>query len=142
MDKMGEELNQLVSVEKLSLATNLIERMISLGKLRHLRILSLGRNKIRRLAFLEEISGSLEELWISYNLIEKLDGLEKCSKLNTLFIASNKIHQWDETNKLACLPQLKSILMTGNPIALHCQKEDFIPHLVRRVPQLDTVNGK
>ena len=84
---------------------------------------------------LEEIGNTLEELWISYNLIEKLDGLEKCGKLNTLFISNNKIINWDECNKLAVLPSIKSILATGNPIALQASsKDEFISHLVRRVP--------
>ena len=59
MEKMGEELKDFESCEKLSLATNNIERMISLGKLTNLRILSLGRNRIRHLAKLEDIAPSL-----------------------------------------------------------------------------------
>ena len=47
--------------------------MIALPRLKNLKILSLGRNQIRRFQGLEDIGQTLEELWISYNNIEKLD---------------------------------------------------------------------
>lgn len=75
MDKMDESLNQFENASRLSLSTNAIERMIALPKLKQLKILSLGRNNIKRIMALEEIGLTLEELWLSYNSIEKLDGL-------------------------------------------------------------------
>ena len=55
MDKMGEELMQFENATRLSLSTNAIERMIALPKLRNLKILSLGRNNIKRIQGLEDI---------------------------------------------------------------------------------------
>ena len=49
IDKMDDALNSLESVENLSLASNEIERIISLNKLRRIKILSLGRNNIKKL---------------------------------------------------------------------------------------------
>jgi Leucine-rich repeat (LRR) protein len=68
-----------------------------------LRILSLGRNNIKKIEKLDDVSGSLEELWLSYNLIEKLDGLAACKKLRVLYISNNKIANFAELNKLVCL---------------------------------------
>jgi len=42
-----------------------------------LKILSLGRNNIKKLENLDGIGQSLEQLWISYNPIDKLNGVDK-----------------------------------------------------------------
>lgn len=81
--------------------------MVPLPKLRNLKILSLGRNNIKRIMSLDEIGQTLQELWISYNLIEKLDGLTPCVKLEVLFISNNKIKNWSEVQKLAQLSTLR-----------------------------------
>ena len=93
---------------------NQIEK-ISCPKFKNLKILSVGRNNIKRIT-LENVEHTLEQLWISYNGIDKLDGLDKCVNLHTLYISNNKIKSWDEVAKLALLPKLKSLLLHGNPI--------------------------
>jgi dynein light chain 1 len=75
--------------------------MITLPKLKNLRILSLGRNNIKRIMALEEIGLTLEELWLSYNQIEKLDGLGPCIKLTTLMMSNNRLKVWEEVGKLS-----------------------------------------
>ena len=62
-----DSLNYLVECERLSLASNKIEKIQSLSKLRNLKVLSLGRNNIKRLNNLDEVGKTLEELWISHN---------------------------------------------------------------------------
>ena len=42
-----------------------------------LEVLSIGRNQIKKLEGLEDVSATLKELWVSYNLIEKFNGIEK-----------------------------------------------------------------
>ena len=76
--------------------------MIALPRLKNLKILSLGRNNIRRFQGLEDIGQTLEELWISYNQIEKLD-LQPCVMLHTLLMSNNKIKSFDEMAKLQTL---------------------------------------
>ena len=73
IDRLDDSLNQFENITKLSLSTNAIDKMIALPRLKNLKILSLGRNQIRRFQGLEDIGQTLEELWISYNNIEKLD---------------------------------------------------------------------
>ena len=52
---MDDSLNQLEKCETLCLSNNEIDRILSLPKLKHLKVLSLGRNNIKRLTGLEEI---------------------------------------------------------------------------------------
>ena len=126
----------------MSLSTNAIERMIPLPKLKSLRILSLGRNNIKRIMALEDVGSTLEELWLSYNQIEKLDGLQPCIKLTVLYMSNNKIKAWDEINKVAQLPEIKNCLFFGNPLYGEKTKEENIPYVVKRIPQIETVDGK
>ena len=146
MDKMDESLSVFENVTKLSLSTNAIER-IQFLKFKNLQILSIGRNNVKRIQGLEEVSATLLELWISYNQIEKLEGLSSLAKLHTLFIGNNKVKSWDEVSKLAQLPELKTILLVGNPCYTgrderETYKEVNAPIVVKRIPQIETVDGK
>ena len=142
IDKLDDALNQLEACQRLSLSTNAIERMIALPKLKSLRVLSLGRNNIKRIMALEDVGATLEELWLSYNQIEKLDGLQPCVKLTILYMSNNKIKAWDEISKLAQLPEIKNVLFLGNPIYGEKTKEENAPYTVKRIPQLETIDGK
>jgi dynein light chain 1, axonemal len=142
IDKLDDSLNQLEACQKLSLSTNAIERMIPLPKLKSLRILSLGRNNIKRIMALEDVGATLEELWISYNQIEKLDGLQPCVKLSVLFMSNNKIKTFEEISKIAQLPEIKNVLFIGNPCYGDKSKEDNAPYVVKRIPQIEMVDGK
>ena len=115
--------------------------MISLPKLKNLKILSLGRNNIKRIMGLEDIGQTLEQLWMSYNCVEKLDGLQPCMKLHTLFLSNNKISKWEEVAKLSQLIELKTVLFVGNPIYGDKEKADMKPHVVKRIPQIHNVDG-
>lgn len=81
-------LSTLTRVEKLSISSNSIDKIVNFPPLKYLTRLSLARNCIRKISGLEEVAGTLKELWLSYNLIEKLEGLSMCTKLTSLFIGS------------------------------------------------------
>lgn len=49
INKMDQGLSQLVNCRKLSLSTNSIEKIMNLGHLRNLEILSLGRNVLKKI---------------------------------------------------------------------------------------------
>ena len=115
--------------------------MISLPKLKNLKILSLGRNMIKRIMGLEDIGQTLEQLWMSYNQVEKLDGLQPCIKLHTLFLSNNKVSKWEEVAKLSQLTELKTVLFVGNPIYGDKEKSEMKPHVVKRIPQIHNVDG-
>ena len=59
-------------IRHLALSTNAIEKISSLSGMDNLRILSLGRNLIKKIENLDAVAETLEELWISYNLITSL----------------------------------------------------------------------
>jgi dynein light chain 1 len=68
--------------------------------LEYLKVLSLGRNNIKKIEGLEPVADTLEELWISLNQIERVNGIECCKKLRVLYINNNKIKAWDGLDKL------------------------------------------
>jgi len=82
--------------EVLSLSTNTIDRMVSLAGMNHLRVLSLGRNNIKKIEKLEDVASSLEQLWISYNQISTLEGLSCLVNLNTLYMSNNSIRSFSD----------------------------------------------
>ncbi len=144
ISKLDASLNNLKNCEQLSLSTNSIDRMNpGLGGMVKLRILSLGRNMIKRIEKLEEVSGTLEELWISYNQISSLDGLESCQNLSTLYISNNNIKSWAELDKLQGLASLKDILLVGNPIyAEFATKDEARIEVLRHLPNLSKIDGQ
>lgn len=107
MDKSFATLKQC---EKLSLSTNAIDRLGNLSGMTNLKILSVGRNNIKKIEKLEEVASSLEQLWISYNQISTLEGLASLEKLNTLYMSNNAIKSFSDLN-----PLVSSIV-----ILIHC----------------------
>jgi dynein light chain 1 len=65
-------LSTTISCRHLALSTNSIEKISSLSGMDNLRILSLGRNLLKKIENVEVVADTLEELWLSYNQIEKL----------------------------------------------------------------------
>mmetsp|Transcript_131539 Transcript_131539/g.380497 ORF Transcript_131539/g.380497 Transcript_131539/m.380497 type:complete len:195 (+) Transcript_131539:103-687(+) len=142
IEKMDSSLNQLVSVEHLSLSTNCIDKMIPLPALKNLTVLSLGRNMIKKITGLEEVGATLKELWISYNSISTLDGLAPCTKLTTLFMSNNKVKDWNELAKLQANPDLTNLLLVGNPIYDGLTKKQARPKVLEQCPKIATLDGE
>lgn len=113
ISKLDNKLNELKACEHLALSTNSIDRINVSLALPRLRILSLGRNTIKRVEKLEAVASTLEELWLSYNQIASLDGMEGLHKLTTLYLSNNRVHSFDELSKLAHLSELRDILLVG-----------------------------
>ena len=113
--KMDSALVTLKACEKLSLSTNNIEKMGSLTGLENLKILSVGKNLIKKLDGVADVGEHLEELWCSYNLIEKLTNFEKLTKLRVLYMSNNKVADFKQLEALKDAP-LEEILLTGNPL--------------------------
>mmetsp|Transcript_57410 Transcript_57410/g.100909 ORF Transcript_57410/g.100909 Transcript_57410/m.100909 type:complete len:192 (-) Transcript_57410:83-658(-) len=139
--KMDGSLSSLKNCERLALSTNNIDRIGSLAGMSKLKILSLGRNLIKKIEKLEDVSGTLEELWVSYNQINSLDGLAMCSNLTTLYISNNQIKAWNELDKLAGLPNLRDVLFVGNPIYDDMPKEQARIEVLKRLPQVAKIDG-
>ncbi|XP_052828672.1 dynein axonemal light chain 1 isoform X3 [Octopus bimaculoides] len=114
IEKIDPTVTTLAACEHLSLSTNNIEKIANLNGLKNLKILSLGRNKIKVLTGLDAVGETLEQLWISYNSIEKLKGINVLKNLRVLYMSNNVVSDWNEFNKLELSnPSLYTVWMVG-----------------------------
>lgn len=146
IEKMDAALQTLTACKHLSLSTNNIEKIQPLTGLDNLKILSLGKNLIKKLDNLDGVAETLEELWISYNNVEKLKGVQQLTKLRVLYASNNKIEDFDELNKLTELSKLEELLLVGNPIYTEAEEpnaigSDYRLMVLKRVPQLMKLDG-
>ena len=138
----SKALGALKSCQKLSLSTNMIDRMVPLTGLADLRILSLGRNNLKKIEKLEDVAGTLQQLWISYNQISSLDGLACLTNLTTLYCSNNQIKSFSELEKLKANAHLRDVLFTGNPMYAEVStKEEARIEILRRLPGLKKIDG-
>lgn len=143
IEKMDASLSTLTSCERLSLSTNMIEKIANLNGLKNLKILSLGRNCIKNLAGLEVVGDTLEELWISYNGIEKLKGITVLKKLKVLYMSNNLVKDWAEFSKLTELPLIEDLLFVGNPLEeRHTADGDWRKQVAQRLKSLKKLDGE
>ncbi|CAG9136138.1 Dynein light chain 1-axonemal [Plutella xylostella] len=142
IEKMDNTLSCLANCEKLSLSTNMIEKVTGLNSFKKLRILSLGRNYIKSFAGMECVGETLEELWVSYNLIEKLKGINVLRNLRVLYMSNNLVKEWSEFNKLQELPHLEDLLFVGNPLYDACELDTWRSEAARRLPNLKKLDGE
>lgn len=152
IEKMDNSLSVLTSVEKLSLSTNMIEKIQGLNTLKNLKILALGRNYIKTFSGLEGVSDTLQELWISYNFIEKMKGIGVLKNLKVLYMSNNLVKDWSEFKKLDELPILEDLLFVGNPLHDNVYPQKPPPYeqegdmwraeVVKRLPNLKKLDGE
>ncbi|KAI8429671.1 hypothetical protein MSG28_000243 [Choristoneura fumiferana] len=116
IEKMDGALSTLVACEKLSLSSNMIDKIAGIAGMRNLKILSLGRNYIKNLAGIETVADTLEELWISYNPIDKLKGIGAMKNLVTFYLCNGAVKEWVEFNRLQECPALRDLVFIGNPV--------------------------
>ncbi|GBP56534.1 Dynein light chain 1, axonemal [Eumeta japonica] len=116
IEKMDGALSTLVNCEKLSLSSNMIDKIAGIAGMRNLKILSLGRNYIKAITGVETVSDTLEELWISYNPIDKLKGIGLMRNLRVLYMSNCLIKDWPEFMRLQDCHNLRDLVMIGNPL--------------------------
>jgi dynein light chain 1, axonemal len=138
---VNEQIMLLSGCRKLSLSTNMIDKISGLSSMRNLTILSLARNNIKSLSGLETLANNLEQLWLSYNVIDKLKGLEMLKKLKVLYIGNNLIRDWGEVAKLYQLKSLEDLLLVGNPVAEAVEEAVFRKEVIKRVPFIKKLDG-
>ena len=111
--------------------------------MKKLKILSMGRNNLKRIEKLDESAGTLEQLWVSYNSISNLDGVLNLSKLTTLYLSNNQIKDVAEVAKLGCLPDLRDVLFKGNPFYDSFDTADACRQaIIKRLPQISKLDGQ
>ncbi|XP_074096871.1 dynein axonemal light chain 1 isoform X2 [Cotesia typhae] len=116
VEKMDNSLSLFSKCRKLSLSTNMIEKIVGISSLKNLKILSLGRNVIKGFTGLEALADTLEELWISYNSIEKMKGIATMKNLKVLYMSNNLVKEWIEFMRLQEMMNLRELLFVGNPL--------------------------
>ncbi|KAJ8867686.1 hypothetical protein PR048_031489 [Dryococelus australis] len=142
IEKMDSSLDVLTNCEKLSLSTNMIDRITGLTKLRNLKILALGRNRIKNFTGLDALANSLEQLWISYNFIERLRTVLPLKNLRILYMAHNLVKEWEEIDILVNLPNLKELIFVGNPLEeLYVDKVEWFSEVKVRLPNLEKLDS-
>uniref|UniRef100_A0A7S3QY02 Dynein axonemal light chain 1 n=1 Tax=Dunaliella tertiolecta TaxID=3047 RepID=A0A7S3QY02_DUNTE len=129
----------------LALSTNNIEKISSLSGMENLKILSLGRNVIKKIENLDAVAETLEELWISYNVLTSLAGADKAPNLRVLYASNNKIAGWNEIDRLASLAHLEDLLLVGNPLYNDYKDNNALSEyrveVIKRLPNLKKLDG-
>jgi dynein light chain 1 len=139
----SKALGTLKKCEKLSLSTNMIDKMVNLPGMTELKILSLGRNNLKKIEKLEDVAGTLEQLWLSYNQIASLDGLSCLTNLTTLYCSNNLIKSVSELDKLKANEKLRDVVFIGNPFYGDvASKEEARIEILRHLPNLVKIDGE
>uniref|UniRef100_A0A1I8PK48 Dynein axonemal light chain 1 n=1 Tax=Stomoxys calcitrans TaxID=35570 RepID=A0A1I8PK48_STOCA len=142
IEKMDGTLGTLIECRKLSLSSNMIEKINGIGNMKNLKILSLARNRLKTLNGIEPLANTLEELWVSYNLIEKLKPIESMKALKVLYISQNSIKDWSEFNRMGAAPKLENISFIGNPLYESMDEATFRSEAIRRLPNLKQLDSE
>lgn len=142
IERMDNTLSTLAACEKLSLSTNMIDKIYGVSSMKNLRVLSLGRNYIKQISGLEGVSDTLEELWLSYNLIEKLKGINCLKRLRVLYLSNNLIKDWVEFNRLQELVTLEELLFVGNPLVEGLEEQVWKSEAAKRLVNLKKLDGE
>jgi dynein light chain 1 len=114
ISKLDNSLANLKRCEFLSLSTNTIDRIPSLVGMGCLRVLSLGRNNIKKIEKVEDVAGTLEQLWLSYNSISSLDGMSSLTKLTNFYCSNNLIKSFNELDKIVSKPSKVMLFVAVN----------------------------
>ncbi|XP_039960064.1 dynein light chain 1, axonemal isoform X2 [Bactrocera tryoni] len=141
IEKMDSTLNTLVNCRKLSLSSNMIEKITGINQLKNLRILSLARNNLKSINGIA-LGETLEELWVSYNIIEKIKPIESMKALRVFYVSHNLIKDWIEFNRMALAPKLEEISFLGNIINENMDELVFKNEAIRRLPLLKKLDGE
>ncbi|XP_068140036.1 dynein axonemal light chain 1 [Drosophila tropicalis] len=142
IEKMDSTLGTLVECQKLSLSSNMIEKISGISSMKNLRVLSLARNNLKNISGIESLADTLEELWVSYNNIEKIKPLESMKVLKVFYISQNLIKDWAEFNRMSVPPNLVEITFTGNILSENMEPPAFLSEVMRRLPNLKKLDGE
>ncbi|TDG43281.1 hypothetical protein AWZ03_010307 [Drosophila navojoa] len=142
IEKMDATLSTLVECQKLSLSSNMIEKIAGISGMKNLRVLSLSRNYLKNLNGIEALAETLEELWVSYNNIEKIKQIELMKALKVFYISHNLVKDWAEFARIGVPPNLSDITFIGNPLNENMDPAAFLAEAIRRLPNLKKLDGE
>lgn len=132
----------LSTLEEIALHQLDIDRIETLNSCRHLKIVYLQSNLIRKLENLHRLK-ELDYLNVALNNISKIENLEGCESLRKLDMTVNFV-DLDHLHTVASLKnntQLRELFLTGNPCAVHWES-GYRDYVVATLPQLEQLDGK
>uniref|UniRef100_A0A8C4MFE8 Dynein regulatory complex subunit 3 n=1 Tax=Equus asinus asinus TaxID=83772 RepID=A0A8C4MFE8_EQUAS len=127
-----DNLWQFENLRKLQLDNNLIERIEGLENLTHLVWLDLSFNNIEAIEGLDALV-NLEDLSLFNNRITKIDSLDSLVKLQVLSLGNNQIGNMMNIIYLRRFKDLRTLSLSGNPIA---EAEDYKMFICAYLPDL------
>jgi len=140
--KMDNALSSLKKCKHLRMSSNAIGKIEGLAGMDALTILSLGRNALKKIEGLNEVSDTLEQLWISYNQIASFAGIEKLVNLQVLYCSNNKIDKWPEVERLQALPKLREVNLVNTPLFVKQEAEgNWRIEVIKRLEKLKSLDG-
>ncbi|XP_054706498.1 dynein axonemal light chain 1-like [Uloborus diversus] len=140
IDKLDASLATLCNCEKLSLSTNIIDKLTNLNSLTNIKILSIGRNNLKSFNGIESIAEILEELWASYNNIDKLKPVASLKNLKVLYMSNNNLKDINELKHLAELENLEDLVLKGCPLENNLG-DNYRMKVAEVLPQLKKLDG-
>ncbi|XP_045839810.1 dynein regulatory complex subunit 3 isoform X1 [Meles meles] len=120
------------NLRKLQLDNNIIEKIEGLEHLVHLVWLDLSFNNIEAIEGLDTLV-NLEDLSLFNNRIAKIDSLDALVKLQVLSLGNNQIGNMRNIIYLRRFKDLRSLSLSGNPIA---ESEDYKMFICAYLPDL------
>ncbi len=138
-DVSALRLSSLPCLSVLSLAGNEISRVAGFEDCPRLRELSLSKNRLRNLdaGGLASLA-ALAHLHLSDNSLRSLTHIHLLSNLHTLQVGGNRIPDFLEVGKLAALPFLKTLTLSGNPVS---RKPMYRVEVAKKMDLLQVLDG-
>uniref|UniRef100_A0A452R4B3 Dynein regulatory complex subunit 3 n=1 Tax=Ursus americanus TaxID=9643 RepID=A0A452R4B3_URSAM len=127
-----DSLWQFENLRKLQLDNNIIEKIEGLEHLVHLVWLDLSFNNIEAIEGLDTLV-NLEDLSLFNNRISKIDSLDALVKLQVLSLGNNQIGNMMNIIYLRRFKDLRTLSLSGNPIA---ELEDYKMFICAHLPDL------
>ncbi|XP_028712329.1 dynein regulatory complex subunit 3 [Peromyscus leucopus] len=127
-----DNLWQFENLQKLQLNNNIIERIEGLENLVNLIWLDLSFNNIETIEGLDTLV-NLEDLSLSNNRISKMDSLDALVKLQVLSLGNNQISNIMNVIYLRRFKCLRTLTLSGNPIA---EAEEYKMFIYAYLPDL------
>ncbi|XP_006161729.1 dynein regulatory complex subunit 3 [Tupaia chinensis] len=127
-----DNLWQFENLRKLQLDNNIIERIQGLENLTQLVWLDLSFNNIEAIEGLDTLV-NLEDLSLSNNRISKIDSLDALVKLQVLSLGNNQIGNMMNIIYLRRFKCLRTLSLSGNPMA---EAEDYKMFICAYLPDL------
>ncbi|XP_035216228.1 dynein light chain 1, axonemal-like [Stegodyphus dumicola] len=140
IEKLDPSLGTLTNCERLSLSTNMIDKLTNLNTLNKVKILSVGRNNLKNLNGVEALGETLEQLWISYNNIDKLKPVSNLKNLKVLYMSNNNLKDINELKHLSELSNLEELVLKGCPVET-ILGENYRTKVAEILPQLKKLDG-